>query len=49
MIGEFAQVCVKNRDVTTDMFLDFMENRIGKDARQIAEAWLDFGGIGIPN
>ena len=49
MVREFAQVCNKNRTVTTDMLLEFMEDKLGKDARKIADNWLDFGGIGVPS
>ena len=49
MVGEFAQVCVKHRTITTDLFLDFAEEKLGKIAREIANQWLDYSGIGIPS
>jgi len=49
MVSEFAQICNKNRAVTTDMLLGFMEDKLGKEARRIADNWLDFEGIGIPS
>ncbi|TFG26706.1 hypothetical protein EU528_13945 [Candidatus Thorarchaeota archaeon] len=48
MVGEFAQICVKNRIVTTDIFLEFMEQKLGTKAREIANDWLSFDGIGTP-
>ncbi|MGY5859619.1 MAG: M1 family aminopeptidase [Candidatus Thorarchaeota archaeon] len=47
-VGEFAQICVKQRVVTTDMFLEFMEKKIGKKTSKIANQWLDYEGVGIP-
>ena len=49
MVGEFAQVCTKNRIVTTEMLLAFMEEKLGKEARKIADNWLSFDGIGCPS
>jgi hypothetical protein len=49
MIGEFAQICVKQRTVTTEMFLDIMEEKLGRKSRKIANLWLDFEGSGVPN
>ena len=49
MVGEFAQVCVNQRAVTTDLFLEFLEQKLGKKATAIAKQWLDFEGIGIPS
>jgi len=49
MIGEFAQICNHQRSVTTDMFLEFMEQKLGKKATAIANQWLDFEGVGTPN
>ncbi|MHA1135197.1 MAG: M1 family aminopeptidase [Candidatus Thorarchaeota archaeon] len=46
MVGEFAQLCVKQKVVTTDMFLEFMESKFGKKATAIANQWLDYDGIG---
>lgn len=48
MIGEFAQLCVKERLVTTNLFLEFMESKLGKKAIMIANQWLDYEGSGIP-
>lgn len=48
MIGEFAQYCIKNRSITSDIFLEFMEKRLGKETREIANRWLDYEGIGVP-
>ena len=49
MVREFAQICVKNRTVTTDLFLEFMEQKLGTKTRKIASDWLDYDGIGIPS
>ncbi|MFW9843907.1 MAG: M1 family aminopeptidase [Candidatus Thorarchaeota archaeon] len=49
LVGEFAQVCTKNRSVTTDMLLDFIEDKLGKGTRKIADNWLNFEGVGIPD
>ena len=48
MVGEIAQLCVKERLVTTDVFLEFMEGVLGKKATMIANQWLDYEGTGIP-
>ena len=48
IIGEFAQVCVREKAVTTNMFLDFLEQKIGKNATAIVNEWLDYNGVGIP-
>jgi hypothetical protein len=48
MVGEFAQICVKQKVVTTDMFLEFMERKLGNEAISIANQWLDYDGIGVP-
>ena len=48
MIGEFAQICVKSRTITTEFFLEFMEQKLGTKARKIACDWLDYDGIGTP-
>jgi len=48
MIGEFAQFCVKEKVVTTSMFLGFLEQKLGKSATAIVNQWLDYDGIGIP-
>lgn len=49
MVGEFAQICVRNKSVTSDSFLDFMEERLGEDTRKIADNWLEYDGVGIPS
>ena len=49
MIGEFAQFCVKNKSVTSDIFLEFMEKRLGRDTRTLANRWLDYEGVGVPS
>jgi hypothetical protein len=49
MVGEFAQVCVKQRTVTTEMFLDIMEKKLGEKSRKIVDFWLDFEGPGVPS
>jgi len=49
MVGEFAQLCVNQRTVTTDLFLEFLEQKLGKKATAIAKQWLYFEGIGIPS
>ncbi|TFH03090.1 MAG: hypothetical protein E4H14_17165 [Candidatus Thorarchaeota archaeon] len=48
MIGEFAQICAKNRDITTDMFLEFIEENSKTKIIDTAKNWLDFEGVGIP-
>jgi len=47
-IGEFAQICVKQKAVTTDMFLDFLEQKLGKQATILVNKWLDYEGSGVP-
>jgi aminopeptidase N len=49
MVREFAQGCVRQKSVTTDMLLEFMERALGKEATTIANQWLDYEGIGIPS
>jgi len=48
IIGEFARLSVKSDTVTSEMFLDFIEAKSGKNIHEIANLWLDFEGIGIP-
>jgi hypothetical protein len=49
MVGEFAQVCAKHKAITTEMFLEFSEQALGKKSRKIANQWLDYSGAGIPS
>lgn len=48
IVGEFAQFCIRNKNITSEMFLEFMENKIGEKARVIANRWLNYDGVGIP-
>ncbi len=48
IIGEFARLSVKSDTVTSEMFLDFIEERSSNKILEIANLWLDFEGIGIP-
>jgi len=48
MIGEFAQFCINHRSITTDTFLEFAEQSLGKKVRELVDRWLDYDGIGIP-
>lgn len=48
-IGEFAQFCVYNKNITSDLFLDYMEREFGDESRVIANRWLDYDGVGIPS
>lgn len=48
VIGDFAQVSVKEKVVTTDMFLEFLKQKIGTKATTIVNQWLDYEGIGTP-
>ena len=48
IIGEFARVSVKSDAVTSEMFLDFIEEKSSKKIHDVANLWLDFEGTGIP-
>jgi len=48
IIGEFARVSVNSDNVTSEMFLDFIEEKSGKKILDVANLWLDFEGIGTP-
>ncbi len=48
IIGEFARLSVKSDTVTSEMFLDFIEEKSGKKIYETANLWLYFEGIGIP-
>lgn len=48
IIGEFARLSVKSDTVTSEMFLDFLQEKSVKNIHETANLWLDFEGIGIP-
>ncbi len=48
IIGEFARVSVKSDTVTSEMFLEFIEEKSSKKISNVANLWLDFEGVGIP-
>ena len=48
IIGEFARISVKSDTVTSEMFLDFLQEKSGKNIHETANLWLDFEGVGIP-
>jgi hypothetical protein len=49
LIGEFARTCTKKSSITSDMFLNLIQNKFGKKVRQLMERWLDYSGRGVPS
>jgi hypothetical protein len=47
VIGEFARICTQNESITSGMFLDIIQERLGKKARSRMEQWLDYSGTGV--
>lgn len=47
-VAGFAQTCVVNRIITTEMLLQHIEEQFGLVTRKIAETWLDYAGLGTP-
>ena len=48
VIREFAEYSVKNKSVTTDIFLDLLVKKFGNKALEITNEWLNYEGVGIP-
>ncbi|MBY8998705.1 MAG: hypothetical protein KGD60_13325 [Candidatus Thorarchaeota archaeon] len=48
VIGEFARMCTQSESITSDMFLDLIQKKLGKKPRSMMENWLDHSGKGIP-
>jgi hypothetical protein len=48
VVGEFAQICVNQKVITTDMFLDFLNQKFGEKTTTLTNQWLDYEGVGVP-
>jgi len=48
VIGEFAKMCTQSESITSDMFLDLIQKKLGKKSRSMMEKWLEYSGKGIP-
>ncbi len=48
VIGDFAKVCTQSESITSEMFLDLIQEKLGKKPRLRMEKWLDFSGKGYP-
>jgi len=47
-IGEFAMICTQSETITSDMFLDHIQKKLGKKPRTRMEEWLEYSGKGVP-
>jgi hypothetical protein len=48
VIGEFARICTKSESITSDMFLNLIQKKLGKKPCSRMEEWLEFSGQGVP-
>ncbi|MFW9789413.1 MAG: M1 family aminopeptidase [Candidatus Thorarchaeota archaeon] len=48
LMRDFAAICNKSESITSDMFLELVQKKLGKDSRSIMEKWLDYSGKGTP-
>jgi hypothetical protein len=48
VVGDFARVCTQSESISSDMFLDMIQDQLGKKIRSRMEIWLDYSGKGIP-
>ena len=48
VIGDFAKICTQSESVTSEIFLNVIQERLGKKIRSRMESWLDFSGKGVP-
>ena len=48
VIGEFARDCTKKQTITSDVFLDLIQKKLGKKARILMDKWLTYSGRGVP-
>jgi hypothetical protein len=46
-ISEFARFCNQAESITSDMFLEMIQERLGKKARERMEKWLEYSGKGV--
>ena len=48
VVGDFAGMCIQSESITSDMFLDFVQEKLGKKPRSVMDKWLDYSGKGSP-
>jgi hypothetical protein len=48
VVGNFAKMCTQSESITSEMFLDLIQEKLGKKPRLRMEDWLDFSGKGSP-
>ncbi len=48
VVGEFARMCTQSESMTSEVFLELIQKRLGRDSRSEMERWLDYSGIGVP-
>ncbi|MFW9768770.1 MAG: M1 family aminopeptidase [Candidatus Thorarchaeota archaeon] len=48
-IGEFARTCIQSDSITSDTFLNLIQEKFGKKSRQLMESWLEYAGMGVPS
>jgi hypothetical protein len=48
VVGEFAKICTQSESITSYIFLDLVQKKLGKKSRSMMEKWLDYSGKGIP-
>ena len=48
VVGEFARVSTQSVSITSDMFLDLIQKKLGKKSRARMDHWLEYSGTGIP-
>jgi len=48
VIGDFARICTQRDDITSDLFLDVIQKKLGNKSRKLIEKWLEYSGKGVP-
>jgi hypothetical protein len=48
VIGDFARECTQRQTITSDMFLDLIQKKLGKKARTLIDNRLTYSGKGVP-
>ncbi|MBY8997840.1 MAG: hypothetical protein KGD60_08905 [Candidatus Thorarchaeota archaeon] len=48
VVGDFARMCTQSESITSDMFLNLIQEKLGKKSRSSMEKWLDYSGKGVP-
>jgi hypothetical protein len=48
VIGKFARICTQSESITSDVFLNLVQDKLGKKSRSRMERWLEYSGKGVP-